>query len=739
MVKKEWKNLLNSKFLIVALIAISAIPTLYSTLFLGSMWDPYGKVNELPVAVVNNDVPVDYNEKELNIGKNLVDNLKENDSLSFNFIDEDTADTGLKDGTYYMVITIPKNFSANATTLLNDNPEKMILEYATNPGKNYIASKMSESALSKIKESIEAEVTKTYADTVFEQLATLGEGFELASDGATDLNDGLLQLQDGGVQISDGLNNLSKSMLTFTDGTTSLSKGIDTYLNGVESLSSGAKELANGASKLSDGANALNSAVSEITIPNISLTDEQRSTIKNTASSSVSEYANKLSSGIGTAVSNNIGNTLNSKDTLNAISSNMLSDANIVQMISALQASGYTKEQAESLVVGIISNTLKGVSSNITSESITNSVSPSVSSVMSSVAAGAAESSAQAVVDEVNVQLSSYNELFDTLKSSTKSLAQGATSLSDGSSKLYDGSITLVSNNSTLKNGMSSISDGSNKISSGVNALYSGSLSLTDGLKTANDGTSTLQSSLSDAAKTVDSTLSSIDDDTLDMFAAPVTSKETQVTTIKNNGHAMAAYMMVVALWVGSMAFCTVYPLTESNDEVKSGFKLWLSKASVMYPTAIAFSLTMVTALHFINGFNPVDMTKTILVACITAIAFISIIYFFNAALGLVGTFIALVLMIIQLSGSTGTYPAEISGAFVEKISKYLPFTHAVNAFRSTISGGASIKSNMIFLFAIIIIMIVLTIVSFEFKTRKKLSRQSESKFEHDMEYEISV
>lgn len=728
MIKKEWKNLLSSKFLTIALIAILAIPTLYSTLFLSSMWDPYGKVNELPVAVVNNDVPVDYNEKELNIGKNLVDNLKENDSLSFNFVDADTAATGLENGDYYMVITIPKNFSKNATTLLNDKPKKMVLKYATNPGKNYIASKMSETALSKIKESIEAEVTETYADTVFEQLATLGEGFESASNGATDLSDGLLQLQDGGVQISDGLSNLSKSMLTFTDGTTSLSNGIDTYLNGVESLNSGAKDLADGASQLSDGASALNSAVSQITIPNISLTDEQKSTIKNTASSSVSEYANSLSSGIGAAVSNNINNTLNSKDTVSKISGAVLSDSNIVQMVSALQASGYTKEQAESLVVGIISSTLSGVSSNITSESIANSVSPSVSSVMSSVASGAAESGAQAVVDEVNVQLSSYNELFDTLKSSTKSLAQGASSLSDGSSKLYDGSSTLVSNNSTLKNGISSISDGSNKISSGVNSLYNGSLSLTDGLKTANDGTSTLQSGLSDAAKTVNSTVSNIDDNTLDMFAAPVTSKETQITTVKDNGHAMAAYMMVVALWVGSMAFCTVYPLTEARGKVKSGFKLWLSKASVMYPTAIAFSLIMVTALHFINGFDPVDMGKTIFVACVAAVAFISIIYFFNAAFGLVGTFIALVLMIIQLSGSTGTYPAEISGAFVEKISKYLPFTHAVTAFRSTISGGTSIKGDMIFLFGVIIVMVILAIVFFEFKTRKQLNNQS--KFE---------
>ena len=88
MLKKEWKNLLKNKFLIVALIAIIAIPTIYSTLFLSSMWDPYGKISNLPVAVVNNDVSVDYEDIKVNVGERLVDSLKENDSLAFNFVDE---------------------------------------------------------------------------------------------------------------------------------------------------------------------------------------------------------------------------------------------------------------------------------------------------------------------------------------------------------------------------------------------------------------------------------------------------------------------------------------------------------------------------------------------------------------------------------------------------------------------------------------------------------------------------
>ena len=145
--------------------------------FVGAMWDPYGRVEHLPVAVVNKDVPVTYKDKELSVGEELVKNLKENNSLDFNFVDADTAAAGLANGTYYMVLTIPKDFSKNATTLTEKNAKKMMLYYETNPGQNYIASKMSETAVSKIQTNIREKITTQYTETVFEQLGTIGDGF----------------------------------------------------------------------------------------------------------------------------------------------------------------------------------------------------------------------------------------------------------------------------------------------------------------------------------------------------------------------------------------------------------------------------------------------------------------------------------------------------------------------------------------------------------------------------------
>ena len=125
MIKQEWKNILKNHWIQIVLVALILIPSIYTVVFLGSMWDPYGNSGNLPVAVVNKDKAVDYNDKKLDVGNQLVDKLKDNDSLDFHFVNSKEANKGLKDGDYYMVITIPSNFSKNATTLLDKNPKKM--------------------------------------------------------------------------------------------------------------------------------------------------------------------------------------------------------------------------------------------------------------------------------------------------------------------------------------------------------------------------------------------------------------------------------------------------------------------------------------------------------------------------------------------------------------------------------------------------------------------------------------
>ena len=264
--KKETKihAFIKKHFMVIVVFAIMLIPSIYTVLFLGSMWDPYGNTGSLPVAIVNEDKTIIRDGKELNIGNMLVENLRKNKQLQFNFVDERVALEGLENGTYYMVLVVPENFSYNSTTLTSDNPQKMVLDYYVNPGTNYIASKFGESGVKSIKESINKTVINTYATTVYSKLNTIGEGFQAAADGSGQIYDGVGQLRGGNNQITAGLSTLSNGCLTLREGTGTLEEGLKQYTDGVSQvndgvaqLSAGVPQLQNGVSQLQNGTNQL--------------------------------------------------------------------------------------------------------------------------------------------------------------------------------------------------------------------------------------------------------------------------------------------------------------------------------------------------------------------------------------------------------------------------------------------------------------------------------------------------
>lgn len=886
MVKQEWKSLWRNKILMIVLVFIIAIPAIYTTLFLGSMWDPYGKLDELPVAVVNLDEPVEYEGETLNVGQKLVDKLKEDGSLCFNFTDADQAERGLKNGTYYMVITVPKNFSENATTLMDTVPKKMELDYKTNPGTNYIAMKMSETALEKIKTSVAQEVTKTYAETIFDKISEAGDGMKDAADGAGEIYDGTEKLSDGNKTISDNLKTLSEGTLTFKDGTSELKVGLSSYLDGVNQLSDGSTTLANGATslltgalKLNEGANSLSNGTKTLTSGTATLESGAKtleSGLKtytdgvkqandgaatlNANSSALTAGAQQLTAGneqlsSGSAqilgglnqMSSTVKSGLPSEDKITELSSGLdtysaaigkmnddlqntslpteedLANLNAVKtdltnsltnagdnakslyvLAAQLQASGdlqtaaQVKEIADSLAANVTTAANDATAIGAVFEQVTPSLSKvtelksgvaqlnenkelvlggaktavsgmysglanvsyaldtqiipgmstldggisqvsdgakSLSSGLTSYTSGVAQvGSGLTQLNDNSAQLNSgasrlssgasqlssgaksLDSGADELKSGTNQLADGTKTLDDGTKTLTSGFATLTANNSKLTSGANQLADGAVTLNDGAGQLYDGSITLGNGLSDLKDGANTLKTGLEDGQKTIDENKG--DDAVYEMISSPVKSNETKISNVENNGHAMAAYMMCVGLWVLCIAFCIMYPLTEHHGEIKSGFSWWLSKAGIAYLVALVAAYAMIGSLQLFLHFEPTELLNTFLVAGITAIAFMSILYFFNVWLGKVGSFLMLIFMVVQLAGSAGTYPIEISGDFVATIHKWLPFSYAVDAFRGTISGNGNILEVTIVLLSIAIIFTLLTIMMFNIRAK---------------------
>ena len=280
MIKKEFQKIWANKLLFVTVIVAMCLPILYASIFLKSIWDPYGRVNHLPVAVVNLDQPTTLEGNKVDVGDKLVKELKSNDDLDWHFVSAKKAQEGLKDRKYYMIVKIPKNFSENAASVLDTDPEKMDLTYETNGGLNFLGEVISENAMTQLKAKVSESVTKSYADVIIKMVKTVGDGMEQAADGATKLADGSKQVADGiatvqgkvpelssGVkQLDDGGKQLADGVKQYTDGAGQAAKGSDQLAAGLQQLNGkvptlvgGVNQLADGGNQLADGLSVLNS------------------------------------------------------------------------------------------------------------------------------------------------------------------------------------------------------------------------------------------------------------------------------------------------------------------------------------------------------------------------------------------------------------------------------------------------------------------------------------------------
>ncbi|MBT2731953.1 YhgE/Pip domain-containing protein [Carnobacterium sp. ISL-102] len=257
MLKKEWKELVSNKMMLISCIVMLFIPIMYAGFFLKSNWDPYGSTDELSVAVVNLDHAVDYQGTQLDIGTDVVKKLKGNETLNWHFVSQEEAEKGLENREYYMVMTLPSDFSTNAATLMETDPKKMMIDYETNGSLNYIGEVISNSAAKEVKSEVSANVTKAYTEAIFEQISTIGAGFSEAADGAWKINEGTGELADGSQKLTKNLEKLASSTLTFKEGTQTLEVGVRKYTDGVAQVNNGAEQLNNGINQLSSNVGPL--------------------------------------------------------------------------------------------------------------------------------------------------------------------------------------------------------------------------------------------------------------------------------------------------------------------------------------------------------------------------------------------------------------------------------------------------------------------------------------------------
>ena len=547
---KEWKAIFKKPTFIIVMIGISLIPALYNIIFLSSMWDPYGQLSELPVAVVNNDKEATYNGNTMAIGKDMVSNLKENKSLDFHFVNEEEGKKGLEDGDYYMVVTLPSDLSEKAASILTDHPEQMNIDYQTSSGHSFIASKMSDSAMTQLKQNVSASVTETYTKALFQKMGDLKSGLTKAADGSEQLANGAGQLAVGSQTLTTNLHSLADSSLTFSNGTEQFTKGLSSYVSGVEQLhlglgtfnsglvtytgavsklDSGLGQLASKSPELVGGINQLYTGVEAYT-GGVS----QLNTGLNQFSSGVSAYtngvenlatgANQLSSQSATLrmgveqlsegiqqLSSKLDTSSEQKDQINQLSSGLNQLNQAIQNIDV----GDT-EQLSSVLSSIVSlsnqmlasaqsekaTTLANIQSTVAYQSLTSEQQAEISASVSQNSTDSIQS-AQSIIALVQGLQGSLENLqnqsshLSTLKNQANQvLPLASTSLTGLSSGLTEmqGAVTskLVPASQSIASGVNAYTAGVDKVSQGASQLSEKNSTLTGSLDQLVSGSTTL-------------------------------------------------------------------------------------------------------------------------------------------------------------------------------------------------------------------------------------------------------
>lgn len=534
MIKEEWKYLLKHKLIIIVFAVMIFIPSIYSVTFLKSMWDPYGELKYLPVAVVNHDQTVKYHGSSLSIGKDLSKNLKKSKAMDFQLQNSNSADQGLKNGKYYMIITIPKNFSKNATTLLNKKPKKMILNYETSAGHNFTASKMTASAAKQAAQSVSNQITKTYSKTMFNAIKQVSQGMDSAAKGSEKLANGGAKIESANQQITRALNTLTDSTLTFSNGAQTLNQGLNKYISGVDQAAKGSNSLTTGMQQLNSKSNILSSGVDQLATGSNNL----NTGIKNytTGVSNLDSATGSLNSGAGTLSSgtsqlSNSSNNLNSglvqlqnasqelTTNLQNVSSSL--NGNTSQLSKSLndlknQLSDNNSTQADSIKTDLVNlqqaiseqnahnkDTYNQISQVADQQGLTDNQKNAILNTLSNSNNDNLDKIADALATDLNNLLTVQTQGASQIDALQNSLATSQNNLSTVIAQLAAGSQQLTTKLGTVNNGMNQLTTGINqvnentsKLAQGINQLNVGTNQLTNSNSTLTNGAASLNSGI---------------------------------------------------------------------------------------------------------------------------------------------------------------------------------------------------------------------------------------------------
>ena len=691
----ELKRLTSARPFRLAVAVVCLVPLLYGVLYLWAFWDPYQRLDKLPVALVVNDTPAQVDGTTLHVGKDLIAELRKSETFDWRLVDARQAAAGLKDGAYYMALTVPKDFSSRLAHADSDHPKKAKLLVQANEGTNLLASQIGSRIFLEVQSSLSAVTSQKYLDHIFVGLGAARTGLERAGAGAGKLAGALGSASSGSRTLARGLGSADSGARSLRADLSKLSSGAAKLHSGASTAASGAGKLAAGVHAASSGARSVASGSQTVATGSQSLADglihlDSLSQTLVSSASSLSSGASQVQGGVESAASQT-GQAVSAASQLSS------GAAQVKQALAAL-AQSYPEVAQDQYYQAA----LAGAGQVSAGDAQLASELSSGQGQLQTLADGAGQVTAGA--GELADGLSSYSAAVGRASAGAQKLSSGASQLSGGASQLAGGVSAASLATDRLAAGTSALASGSAELAGGASTVSSGSATLTVGLDKLAAGGTTLSAGLGKAASGSKTLVGALDAGAGDvpaftrkarlararMMSAPVQLTTQREDPVPNYGTGFAPYFIPLALWVGAlMAYFLVRPL--GGRALASTLRDPYVALSGLWPGVFITwlqAVVMLVVLQVLLGLDPVQPVALYAITLVAALAFTAILQLLSAAFGTAGKFVAIVLLMLQLTSAAGTFPLQLVPKFFQVINPFLPMTYVVSGLRQAISGG---------------------------------------------------
>ncbi|WP_152360933.1 YhgE/Pip family protein [Microlunatus speluncae] len=648
----------------IALIFVLIVPLLYGAIYLTANWDPYGRLDHLPVALVNNDRPVTYEHEKITAGDDFIASLHDKATFDFHDVDEAEADRGLREGDYYLAVVVPADFSANLISGSGDDPRRAKIMLRRNDANGFVIGSITNSAQNTIARSIDESAVASYFDAVFANLSKIKSSLNQAADGSGRLADGAKsagsgagKLERGAADAEDGSGQLSTGAGTLADGLKSAEKGSADLDSGLDQLELGSADLADGAGQVADGTQQLNDKL----LPILDAMQRVLAQVQRDAKAAA-EPLDELAAGLAgreKSISSDLDQAGAALDQLRQDHPELAQDKSFRTATERLEQAGARTEQ----LAGRVTDGAEKI----------------------------------AAIDRRVAEDSTAGEEITTARSDLIKLNDGAHQVEDGAHDLNRGLVRANSGAHALAGGIADARAGADRLATGagdlhtgLTTLHGGLTDLTGGLGELQTGAGKLHDQLQQGADRIPAHSQSQQDEAVQVLSSPA-----DVTMQVDNpavyyGRGLAPMFFAIALWVfGISVFLVVRPITARalagrGSALRHALAGWLPIGTI----AVAGGWLMVAVVWLALGLDPVRPLPFLGVVTLAAICFSAIAHLLRTALGTPGSSLLLVWLILQLTSAGGTYPAPILPGFFAAIAPFMPMTYLIDAFRITISGG---------------------------------------------------